>query len=138
MRLTADPETAPGPAALVQALKPELNRIFKPAFLGRLVIVAYHPVRDEALRRIVLLKLGRIRRRIEEHHRIVLTHDDRLVNEVVRRCTEVESGARNIDNILTNTLLPGVSRLILGHLAEGQRLERIHVELGEDGEFTYE
>ena len=138
LRLTADPETATGPAALVQALKPELNRIFKPAFLGRLVIVAYYPVCDEALRRIVLLKLGRFRRRIEEHHRIALTHDDRLVDEVVRRCTEVESGARNIDNILTNTLLPGVSRLILEHLAEGQRLERIHVELGEDGEFTYE
>ena len=138
MRLTADPETAPGPEALVQALKPELNRIFKPALLGRLVIVAYYPVRDEALRQIVLLKLARVRRRIEEHHRIALTYDDRLVDEVVRRCTEVESGARNIDNILTNTLLPGVSRLILAHLAEGQRLERIHVELGEDGEFTYE
>ncbi len=137
MTLTADAETAPGPEALVQALRPELIRIFKPAFLGRLVIVPYYPVRDENLRRIVLLKLGKIQRRIQENHRIALTHDVHLIDEIVRRCTEVESGARNIDNILTNSLLPGVSRRILERLAERAQLQSIHVGLDVSGEFQY-
>ena len=137
MKLTADPETMPSPAGLVKALKPELNKIFKPAFLGRLVIVPYYPVRDEALKLIVRLKLGKIQRRIQETHRIALTHDEALIEEVAKRCTEVESGARNVDNILTNTLLPEVSRQILGRLAERQKLAPIHVTIGDGGEFVY-
>ena len=92
MKLTADPETTPGPEALVKALKPELNKIFKPAFLGRLVIIPYFPVRDEALKKIITLKLAKIQRRLFENHKIQLTYDDPLVEEVARRCTEVESG----------------------------------------------
>jgi type VI secretion system protein VasG len=137
MKLTADPETMPSPAGLVKALKPELNKIFKPAFLGRLVIVPYYPVRDEALKLIVRLKLGKIQRRIQETHRIALTHDEALIEEVAKRCTEVESGARNVDNILTNTLLPEISRQILGRLAERQKLAPIHVTIGDGGEFVY-
>ena len=137
MKLTADPETMPSPAGLVKALKPELDKIFKPAFLGRLVIVPYFPVRDEALKNIVRLKLGKIQRRIQETHRVALTHDDALIEEVARRCTEVESGARNVDNILTNTLLPQVSRKILESLAERQKLAPIHVTLSETGDFVY-
>jgi type VI secretion system protein VasG len=137
MKLTADPETAPSPEALVKALKPELNKIFKPAFLGRLVIIPYYPVRDEALKQIVRLKLGKIQRRLMETHRIPLTHDEALVEEVAKRCTEVESGARNVDNILTNTLLPEISRQILGRMAERQKLDAIHVSIGEDGAFVY-
>ncbi|MGD0776876.1 MAG: AAA family ATPase, partial [Candidatus Solibacter sp.] len=138
MKLTADPETMPSPAGLVKALKPELNKIFKPAFLGRLVIVPYYPVRDEALKLIVRLKLGKIQRRIQETHRVALTHDEALIEEVAKRCTEVESGARNVDNILTNTLLPEISRQILGRLAERQKLGPIHVTIGDDGEFVYQ
>jgi type VI secretion system protein VasG len=137
MKLTADPETMPSPAGLVKALKPELDKVFKPAFLGRLVIVPYFPVRDEALKLIVRLKLGKIQRRIQETHRIALTHDEALIDEVAKRCTEVESGARNVDNILTNTLLPQISRQILERLAERQKLEAIHVTVGEDGVFVY-
>ena len=138
MKLTADPETMPSPAGLVKALKPELNKIFKPAFLGRLVIVPYFPVRDEALKQIVRLKLGKIERRILETHRVALTHDEALIEEVAKRCTEVESGARNVDNILTNTLLPEISRQILGRLAERQKLGPIHVTIGGGGEFVYQ
>ncbi|SPE34439.1 Protein ClpV1 [Candidatus Sulfopaludibacter sp. SbA6] len=137
MKLTADPETTPSPEGLVKALKPELNKIFKPAFLGRLVIIPYFAVRDEALKQIVRLKLGKIERRLLETHKIALTHDDQLVDEVARRCTEVESGARNVDNILTNTLLPEISRQILGRLAERRKLAPIHVSLGADGAFVY-
>jgi type VI secretion system protein VasG len=137
MKLCADPETAPSPAGMVQALKPELNKIFKPAFLGRMVIVPYYPVRDEALKKIISLKLGKIVRRIRENHKIALTYDQTLIEEVAGRCTEVESGARNVDNILTNSLLPDISRQILGRMAEGERIHAINVNVGENGQFVY-
>jgi len=137
MKLTADAETSPSSAGLVAAIKPELNKTFKPAFLGRLVVVPYYPVRDEALKRIIALKLGKIRRRIEENHKIALTWDDALLDEVANRCTEVESGARNVDNILTNTLLPDLSRRLLSGIAEGNKPTSIHVSIGEGGGFLY-
>jgi type VI secretion system protein VasG len=137
MKLCADPETAPSAQGLVQALKPELNKIFKPAFLGRMVVVPYYPVRDEALKKIITLKLGKIQRRIQENHKISLNYDDKLIEEVAKRCTEVESGARNVDNILTNTLLPDISRQILGRMAEGEKLNSIQVGVGENGAFVY-
>jgi type VI secretion system protein VasG len=137
MKLTADPETAPSAEGLVKALKPELDKIFKPAFLGRLVVIPYYPVRDEALKTIVRLKLGKIARRLQENHRIALEHGDDLVGEVARRCTEVESGARNVDNILTNTLLPEISRRILSGFAEHQAINAIRVGVGETGAFEY-
>jgi type VI secretion system protein VasG len=137
MKLVADPETAPGPRALIEALKPDLNKIFKPAFLGRMVLIPYYPVRDEALKQIIRLKLGKIQRRILENHKVKLTYDDAFLGEVASRCTEVESGARNVDNILTNTLLPDISRKILGGMAEGEKMTAIHVSIGEDGAFSY-
>jgi type VI secretion system protein VasG len=137
MKLTADPETMPSPAGLVKALKPELDKTFKPAFLGRLVIIPYFPIRDEALKHIIVLKLAKIQRRLQETHRIALTYDEGLIGEVARRCTEVESGARNVDNILTNTLLPEVSRQILSRMAERQSLAPIHVSVGDGGSFVY-
>jgi type VI secretion system protein VasG len=137
MKLTADPETMPSTDGLVKALKPELDKVFKPAFLGRLVIIPYFPVRDEALKQIVRLKLGKIEKRLRENHRIKLDYDATLVDEVARRCTEVESGARNIDNILTNTLLPEISKMLLAEMAEGRKPARIHVKIGEAGAFEY-
>ncbi len=137
MKLTADPETSPSHDGLVQAMKPELNKIFKPAFLGRMVIIPYFPVRDEALKQIIVLKLGKIKRRLEENHKIDFTYDTAMIEEVARRCTEVESGARNVDNILTNTLLPDIARQLLGHMAEGEKISRINVSIGEDGAFVY-
>ena len=137
MKLVADPETAPEPKALVDALKPDLNKIFKPAFLGRMVIIPYYPVRDEALKQIIRLKLGKIQRRLLENHKIKLTWDDAFLDAVASRCTEVESGARNVDNILTNSLLPDISRRILGSMAEGEKMSGIQVSVGDDGEFSY-
>jgi len=137
MKLAADPETMPSADGLVKALKPELDKIFKPAFLGRMVIIPYFPIRDEALKRIITLKLAKIQRRLMENHKITLTYSDALVDEVARRCTEVESGARNVDNILTNTLLPQVSRRILSGMAEGQKLSAIQVSVGPDSAFVY-
>jgi len=138
MKLTADPETTPDPESLAKALKPELNKTFKPAFLGRLLVIPYYPIRDEALQKIIHLKLGKVRNRLQQNHRVTLAYDDTLVKEVARRCTEVESGARNVDNILTNTLLPEVSRQLLGRMAEGEKLNAVNVSIGTDGKFVYE
>lgn len=138
MNLCADPETMPGPEGIVNALKPELNKIFKPAFLGRLVIIPYFPIRDEALKQIVVLKLGKIQRRLRETHKIDLTYDQALIDAVASRCTEVESGARNVDNILTNTLLPDLARLLLSQMAAGQKSKSVHVQVNEDGTFAYQ
>jgi len=137
MKLTADPETMPSNEGLVKALKPELDKTFKPAFLGRMVIIPYFPVRDENLKRIVRLKLGKIQRRIEQTHRVRFTFDEGLVDTVAARCTEVESGARNVDNILTHTLLPEVSVRILEQLATGGSIAAIGVGVTDDGAFAY-
>jgi len=136
-KLCADPETMPEPAALVAAIKPELNKVFQPAFLGRMVIIPYYPVRDETLKKIVSLKLGKIRRRMMENHKLELEHAQELIDAVAARCTEVESGARNVDNILTNTMLPDMARQLLGAMAEGRKIQAIRVEVGPDGAFVY-
>jgi type VI secretion system protein VasG len=137
MKLTADKETMPDSEGLATALKPELNKIFKPAFLGRMLIVPYFPVRDEALKKIILLKVSKIQRRLQENHKIEMAMDDAVIEEVAKRCTEVESGARNVDNILTNTMLPDISRQVLARMAEEAPMERVQVGVSEDGKFTY-
>lgn len=136
-KLTADPEAMPSPEGILKAIKPELNKIFKPAFLGRLVVIPYYPVRDENLKKIIHLKLDKIKRRMLANHRIQLQYGRDVVDEVATRCTEVESGARNVDNILTNTLLPDISRQLLTSLAEGRKLSSVSVGIGADGSFQY-
>jgi type VI secretion system protein VasG len=137
MRLTSDPDTMPSPEGIVKALKPELNKIFKPAFLGRMVIVPYYPLSDETLKSIIELKLGKVKQRMLENHKIRLEYDESVVDEVAKRCTEVESGARSVDNILTNTLLPDISRRILTSIAEEQELNTVNVTIGADSTFQY-
>ena len=107
MKLCADPETAPEPEKLVEAIRPELIKIFKPALLGRMVIVPYYPISDKVMRQIIKLQLGRIGSRLQENHGASFSYDDAVINEIPGRCKEVESGARNVDHILTRTLLPG-------------------------------
>ena len=137
MKLTADLETAPTPAGIVKIIKPELDKVFKPAFLGRMVIIPYYPVRDAALKQIIRLKLGKVQRRLKENHAMVLSYDEAVLDAIAARCTEVESGARNVDNILTNSLLPDISNQILTMMATGEQKEKISVTMGEDGAFLY-
>jgi type VI secretion system protein VasG len=127
----------PSPEGLVKTIKPELDKVFKPALLGRTVIVPYYPVRDEALKSIIRLKLAKVQRRMRGSHRIELTLSDALVDEIASRCTEVESGARNIDNILTNTLLPDLSTILLRSMVDGTKPAEIRIDLAEDGSFLY-
>jgi type VI secretion system protein VasG len=112
---------------LLAAVRPDLAKAFPPAFLGRLVVVPYLPIRDQALRMIINGKLRKIQLRLEESHRVNLTYDNALVEEIAARCTEVESGARNVDNILTHTLLPRISRDLLAGIAENKTFTSIHV-----------
>lgn len=137
LSLCGDPETRPDSEGLVKAIKPDLNEMFRPAFLGRTVIVPYYPLGDEDLRQIIDLKVNRVRRRIRERHGVELALDDQVYDEVAARCTEVESGARMIDNILTNTILPSVSRRLLQAMVDEARPDRIRVGVGDDGGFRY-
>ena len=89
------------------------------------------------MKQIIRLKLGKIERRLAETHKVSLAYDESMVDEVAQRCTEVESGARNVDNILTNTLLPEISIRLLESLAEGTKPTAVRVSVGEDGAFQY-
>ena len=138
MRLCSGTETPPDPDELVEILRPELQRAFKPAFLGRLKVVSYYPIRDEIMRRIIELKLGKIKRRVAENHRAEFVFDDSLISAVASRCTEVDSGARNVDHILNGTLLPEIAESVLAKMAQGVPISKVQVSVAGDGQFTYE
>ncbi len=123
----ADRNGVPELNDLLAAVRPDLSKAFPAALLGRLVVVPYMPIRDQALRAIINGKLRKIQLRLEESHRVNLTYDQALVEEIAARCTEVESGARNVDHILTHTLLPRISRDLLAGMAEGKTFSSIHV-----------
>ncbi|PKO48430.1 MAG: type VI secretion system ATPase TssH [Betaproteobacteria bacterium HGW-Betaproteobacteria-4] len=130
-------EELPEADALADALRPVLFKSFKPAFLGRMKVVPYYPISDEVLISIISLKLGRIRDRVAANHKAEFLWDDKLVDAVLARCTEVDSGARNVDHILGGTLLPEIAEAVLARMAEGAAIERIKVTAGKNGEFKY-
>ncbi|WP_176041798.1 type VI secretion system ATPase TssH [Burkholderia stabilis] len=130
-------EELPDPDALAETLRPQLYKTFKPAFLGRMKVVPYYPISDDVLAEIIELKLERIRRRIETNHKAAFEWDESLVEAVLARCTEVDSGARNVDHILNGTLLPEIAGHVLGRIADGAAIARITVRADEAGEFAY-
>jgi type VI secretion system protein VasG len=136
-KLCADPDTMPDAAGLTEALRPELLKSFKPAFLGRTSIVTYFPLSDDVIRKIVTLQLNRIRKRYVESYRTQLGWDDDVVESIATRCKEVESGARNIEHILSRSLLPRLSALVLERLAEGRPVGQVQVGLGPQGDFAF-
>jgi type VI secretion system protein VasG len=136
MNMCKDPELMPDMAGMAKALRGPLLKTFPPAFLGRLVVVPFYPLGDDVIRKIVHLQLGRIAQRIRENHCIPLTYDDDVVELIISRCTEVDSGARMVDAILSHTLLPQISGEILSRMMEGQALTCIHVKVKGDG-FDY-
>jgi type VI secretion system protein VasG len=137
MRLCSDLNHLPDAATLTEAMYPELLKIFKPAFLGRVTLVPYFPLGDEVLRGIAELKLGKVRQRIAENYDANFEYSSDLLEEIVARCNEVESGARNIDHIITQTLLPELSAEFLARLAEGRAICEVFVDLTDDGRFSY-
>jgi type VI secretion system protein VasG len=136
MGMCKDPELVPEPEGIAKALREPLLKKFPAALLGRLVTIPYYPLSDEMLSNIVRLQLGRIARRVVEHHRIPFNYDDEAVKLIVSRCTEVESGGRMIDAILTNTVLPAISREFLTRTMEGAALNGVRLAVA-DGDFAY-
>jgi type VI secretion system protein VasG len=136
MSMTRDPELMPTPDGIAKALREPLLKVFPAALLGRLVVIPYYPLSDAMLGNIVRLQLNRIAKRVAEHHRIPFTYDDEAVKLIVSRCTEVESGGRMIDAILTNTVLPAVSREFLTRTMGGQALNGVQLAVA-NGDFDY-
>jgi type VI secretion system protein VasG len=134
--LCKDPELMPEPEGIAKALREPLLKIFPPALLGRLVTIPYYPLSDEMLGKIVQLQLNRIKNRVEARYKIPFDYTDETIKLVVSRCTESESGGRMIDAILTNTMLPDISKEFLNRMIIGNPIERVLVSVV-DGEFGY-
>ncbi len=134
--LCKDPELMPDAEGIAKALREPLLKVFPPALLGRLVVIPYYPLNDAMIGAIARLQLGRIERRIRDNHKVPFTYDDEVVQLIASRCTELESGGRMIDAILTNTVLPRLSEEFLKRMMEGKPVERVHVRV-EAGDFGY-
>jgi len=135
-KLCKDPELMPDAEGIAKALREPLLKVFPPALLGRLVVIPYYPLNDQMIGAIARLQLGRIEKRIRENHKVPFTYDDEVVKLIASRCTELESGGRMIDAILTNTMLPAISQEFLKRMMQGQPIERVHVQVA-DGDFSY-
>ncbi len=123
--------------ALRDILRPELQDHFKPAFIGRTTVIPFYPLRDVNMKKIVRLKLDKIVKRIQANHGARFLYDETLVDTIAARCTEVDSGARNIDNILSGSLLPEVAGEVLERMSRSEPVQEIKASVGEDGRFTY-
>ena len=137
MGMCKDPDLLPDPDGLAKALREPLLKVFPPALLGRLVTIPYYPLSDEMIGDIVRLQLGRIQKRVLANHKVPFDYDDEVVKLIVSRCTELESGGRMVDAILTNTVLPAISQEFLNRMVEGQPVSRVRIKVM-DGEFGFE
>src|SRR5262249_30934155 len=146
LKLCKDPDTTPEPEVLAEAVRPDLLaaktergvQIFKQAFLGRLIVVPFYPISDAVMRQIIKLQLGRIALRMRQNHNATFSFSEDLIECIAGRCREVETGARNVDHILTRSLLPEISQELLGRMAQGQGISRVHVAVDDKGAFKYE
>jgi type VI secretion system protein VasG len=136
MNMCKDPEMMPSPDGVAKALRQPLLKVFPAALLGRLVVIPYYPLSDAMLRSIIRLQLSRIQKRVSENREITFGYDDAVVDLIASRCTEVESGGRMVDAILTQTLLPEISRELLTRLMEGTPPQKVEVKV-KDGTFAY-
>jgi type VI secretion system protein VasG len=134
--LCKDPSLMPDAEGIAKALREPLLKVFPPALLGRLVVIPYYPLNDQMIGAIARLQLGRIEKRIRENHKVPFTYDDAVIKLIASRCTELESGGRMIDAILTNTVLPKISEEFLKRMMEGQPITRVNVTVA-DGDFRY-
>jgi type VI secretion system protein VasG len=137
MAMCKDPELMPDSEAIAKALRAPLLKIFPAALLGRLVTIPYYPLSDEMLKAIIKLQLDRIKKRILQNHAIPFIYDEAVVELIANRCTELESGARVVDAILTNTVLPAISQAFLNKLLSGEPMTAVSVTV-KDSEFTYQ
>ncbi len=134
--ICSDPDTTPDPDGFIEAVFPELLKTFKPAFLGRISIIPYYPLNDDVMTSIIRLKLGKVGRRIEDSYGASFNYSEEVVAAILARCTEVDTGARNVDHILNRTVLPELSAQVLASLAEGNAITEIQIG-AKDEQFTY-
>jgi type VI secretion system protein VasG len=137
MNMCKDPELLPDPEGIAKALRQPLLKVFPAALLGRLITIPYYPLSPTMIENIIRLQLGRIQKRIEATRKIPVSYDDSVVKLVASRCTELESGGRMIDAILTNTMLPAISHEFLNRMMRGEEANRLHVS-AEGDEFRYD
>ena len=136
MSMCKNPAKLPPPEGIAQALRAPLLQVFPAALLGRIVTIPYYPLSDDMVAAITRLQLGRIEKRIRANHKVPFTYEDAVVALIASRCSELESGGRMIDSILTNSMLPAVSREFLTRMMEGKPVERVHIAVA-DGDFAY-
>ncbi|MBF0527915.1 MAG: type VI secretion system ATPase TssH [Deltaproteobacteria bacterium] len=132
--MTTGEETVPL-EAVVGAIRPILSKHFKPALVARMNVVPYVSLKPEALKRIVTLKLDRIKQTLLENNKMTLNYTEAVLDQITARCTEVETGARNIDYILNGNVLPQLAQTILGHMASGGMPSKVNLDVNEDGSF---
>jgi type VI secretion system protein VasG len=136
MNMCKDPELLPEPEGIAKALREPLLKTFPAALLGRIVTIPYYPLSDDMVGNIARLQLGRIAKRVQAGHQVPFTYDDDVIKLIVSRCTELESGGRMIDAILTNTLLPRISRELLTRMMDSKPVTRVVVTVA-NGDFAY-
>ena len=136
MDMCADPDLMPEPEGIAKALRDPLLKIFPAALLGRLVTIPYYPLSPDMIGKITRLQLDRIKKRVKESHGVPFDYSDAVVDTIVSRCQELESGGRMIDAIVTNTMLPDISAEFLRRMMEGQSVEKVAIDV-KDSEFTY-
>lgn len=136
--MVAQSEEKPDPETILDNFRPQLLNYFKPAFLGRTTIIPYYPLGDEDLMKICLINMNRIEKRVKEHYNAKFSYDEDVVLHIVARSQEVDTGARNIENILTRTVLPALAEECLAKMASGEEITHIHIGVDEEGGFTYQ
>jgi len=136
MKMCKDPTLKPDPEGLVKAMREPLLKVFPPALLGRLEIVPFYPISDEMMRAIIKLQLKRVGQRIGEGHKVPFTHDPAVEDLIVSRVTEIDSGARAIDAIISRQMLPAIGQELLHRMVQGNAIKKVHVGVKES-EFEY-
>ena len=129
------PETA---EQLNERVQPELLRTFKPAFLGRIKVIPYIPLDAEVIRDITKLQLEKVKQRINKHYQADFAYTDAVLDTIVARCQEVETGARNVEHLISGNLLPALSAEFLGHMAKDESINKVIVDIDDKGDFSYQ
>lgn len=121
--------------AIMSAVRPILSQHFKPALLARMTVVPFYTLRADAMKGIVRLKLDKLAERLMQNNKMKLVYSPAVVDQITARCTEVETGARNIDYILSGNIMPRMSQQILSHMTEEGMPSEVHLDLNKDGSF---
>jgi type VI secretion system protein VasG len=123
---------------IASAIRPILSNHFKPALLARMNVVPYFTLPTDILKDIVVLKMNKLVKRLDETHKMKLIYSDKVLDQIAARCTEVETGARNIDYIMSGTIMPRMSQEILVRMGEGVMPAEVHLDVSQNGSFKIE